>query len=87
MTSDLDATTDDLLTTIRGLWLETQGSGGDDLPTSGFGQKVASVSDEAIAAATELDLDVVREYLDNADGVKLVVGRDGDARWVKGVLG
>jgi hypothetical protein len=86
MTSDLDATTDDLFNTIRTLWMEAQGSTGDDLPTEGFGQRVASVPDTKIAGASGLQLDAVREYLDNANGVKLVVDRDGDSRVVKGLL-
>jgi hypothetical protein len=86
MTSDLDATTDDVLHTIRALWAEAQGSAGDDLPSGGFGQKVSSVPDEAIAETTGLDLSAVREYLDNADGVKLTVSRHGEARAVTGVL-
>ncbi|MDH2415978.1 hypothetical protein [Nocardioides sp. CER19] len=86
MTSDLDATTDDLYTTIQELLLQAQGSAGDDLPAGGFGQRIASVPDTAIASATGLELPVVREYLDNADGAKLVVDRDGETRSVKGLL-
>lgn len=86
MTSDLDATTDDLYNTIRQLWEEAAGGAGDDLPAGGFGQRVASVPDTAIAAATGLDLGAVREYLDNAEGVKLAVDRDGETRAVKGLL-
>jgi hypothetical protein len=73
MTSDLDATTDDLYRTIRDLWLETQ-------------QQDASVPDTAIADASGLDLTAVRDFLDNADGVKLVVGRDGETRTVTALL-
>jgi hypothetical protein len=86
MTSDLDATTDDVLHTIRALGAEAQGSAGDDLPTGGFGQKLASVPDTAIAEGTGLELGAIREYLDNADGVKLVVSKDGETRSVTGVL-
>jgi hypothetical protein len=87
MTSDLETTTDDLYNTIRALWLEAQGATGDDLPTGGFGQRAgASVRDVEIAEATQLELAAVREYLDHADGVKLLVDRDGDTRLVKGVL-
>src|SRR3954447_16529974 len=86
MTSDLDTTTDDLFNTIRALWLEAQGATGDDLPTGGFGQRAgASVRDSEIAEATQLELPAVQEYLDNANGVKLVVDRDGDTRLVKGL--
>jgi outer membrane lipoprotein SlyB len=86
MTSDLETTTDDLYTTIRALFQEAQGSAGDDLPSSGFGQKVASVADVDVASATGLDLAAVREYLDNANGVQLVVERDGETRKVTGLL-
>jgi hypothetical protein len=85
MTSDLEATTDDLYNAIRQLWSESGGAG-DDAPDGGFGQSVTSVPDTSIAAATGLDLDAVRDFLDNADGVKLVVARDGDTRAVKGLL-
>jgi hypothetical protein len=85
MTSDLEATTDDLYETIRRLWQEAQGTG-DDLPTGGYGERVVSVPDTDIASALQLDLSVVREYLDHADGVKLVVGKDGETRSVKGLL-
>ncbi|MBC2959077.1 hypothetical protein [Nocardioides deserti] len=85
MTSDLEATTDDLLNTIRELWQRAQG--GDELaPPEGFGQAVTSVKDTEIAEATGLELDPVREYLDNADGTQLVVGRDGDTRAVQGLI-
>lgn len=87
MTSDLDATTDDLYTTIRDLWQQAQaGTGGDLDAPAGFGQSVTSVPDTDIVTATGLELDVVREYLDNADGVQLVVGQEGDARTVKALL-
>ena len=86
MTSDLDTTTDDLYNTIKALWLDAQGAGGEDFGDGSFGQRVTSVADTEIATASELDLGAVREFLDNADGVKLIVGRDGDARSVKGVL-
>ena len=89
MTSDLEATTDDLHNTIRELWQQAQGGGAtsDDLaPPSGFGQSVTAIPDTAIAEATGLALEPVREYLDNADGTLLVVGRDGVARTVQGLL-
>lgn len=87
MTSDLEATTDDIYTAIRGLWQEAQGGSSDELaPPAGFGQSVASVPDVDIASATGLELDVIREYLDNADGTSLVVGRDGETRAVKALL-
>jgi outer membrane lipoprotein SlyB len=86
MTSDLETTTDDLYNTIRELFQEAQGTTGDDLPSSGFGQKVASVTDAAIASATGLELTAVQEYLDNANGVQLVVERDGESRRVTGLL-
>jgi len=87
-TSDLDATTDDLYRTIRELWSEAQPSmSGDLAPPEGFAQVVASVPDTAIAERTGLELTAVREFLDNADGVKFLVGRDGDTRTVKGLLG
>jgi hypothetical protein len=87
MTSDLDATTADLYQTIRDLWLEAQRGSTDELaPPEGFGQAVVSVTDTAIADATGLELTVVREYLDNADGVQLTVGRDGDSRTVTALL-
>ncbi|HEY0889957.1 MAG TPA: hypothetical protein VGE38_10130 [Nocardioides sp.] len=82
MTSDLEATTDDLYNAIRDLWLEAQG--GDDVSDGGFGQRVTSIRDTDIAAAVQLDLAAVREYLDNADGVQIVVERDGETRLVKG---
>jgi hypothetical protein len=85
MTSDLEATTDDLYATIRRLWQDAQG-GGDDLPVGGYGQRMASVPDTNIATAMALDLEVVREYLDNVGGVKLVVDRDDETRSVKGLL-
>ena len=86
MTSDLERTTDDLYNTIRGLWLDAQGGGSDDVPSGGFGQRVTSVPDEDIASATKLDLTVVRDYLDNANGTQLVVERDGESRRVTGLL-
>ena len=87
MTSDLEATTDDLYTTIHALWQESQpATGGELTPPAGFGTAVVSISDADIAERTGLELGVVREYLDNADGVQLVVGRDGDARSVTGLL-
>ena len=86
MTSDLEATTDDVYNAIRDLWMEAQGATGDDLPTGGFGQRAASVRDTQVADATGLEIGAVREYLDNAGGVKLVVERDGDTRVVKGLL-
>ncbi|GAB7006672.1 hypothetical protein JCM18899A_41450 [Nocardioides sp. AN3] len=73
MTSDLETTTDDLYNTIRALWW--------DAPDGS-----ATVTDTAIASSTGLDLDVVREYLDNAHGVQLVTERDGDTRSVTGLL-
>jgi len=86
MTSDLETTTDDLYNTIRALWLDAQGASGDDVPSGGFGQRVASVRDEDIAAASRLDLTVVRDYLDNANGAQLVVERDGESRRVTGLM-
>lgn len=86
MTSDLDATTDDLYNAIRALWLDAQGAGSDDVPSGGFGQRVTSVNDADIAETTQLELSAVREFLDNADGTKLVVERDGDTRRVTGLL-
>ncbi|MDN4174833.1 hypothetical protein QWY28_17860 [Nocardioides sp. SOB77] len=86
MTSDLEATTDDLQHTIRELWQQAQGGAGELAPPEGFGQSVTSVRDTEIAEATGLELDPVREYLDNADGTLLVVGRDGDTRTVKALL-
>ena len=86
MTSDLDTTTDDLYNTIRALWLEAQGATGDDVPSGSFGQRVTSIPDTDIAEASGLDLAAVRDYLDNADGVKLVVDRDAETRRVKGLL-
>jgi hypothetical protein len=86
MTSDLEATTDDLYNAIRGLWLDAQGGQADDDTAGSFGQRVASVPDTAIADATQLEIGAVREYLDNADGVKFVVARDGDSRAVTGLL-
>lgn len=87
MTSDLDATTDDLHRTIRDLWRAAQHGTTDDLaPPGRDGQAVASVPDTLIADETGLELTVVREFLDNADGVKLVVGRDGDSRSVTALL-
>jgi hypothetical protein len=70
MTSDLEATTDDLYATIRDLHEAQQG----DVP------------DTAIAEASGLELTAVRDFLDNADGVKLVVGRDGETRTVTELL-
>ena len=88
MTSDLDATTDDLYEIIRTLWQDAQGGGSGELaPPAGFGQAVVSVSDTAIAARSGLEVSVVREFLDNADGVRLVVDSDGETRTVKGLLG
>ncbi|WKN50394.1 hypothetical protein [Nocardioides sp. Arc9.136] len=89
MTSDTEATTDDLHNTIRELWQRAQGGGAtsDDLaPPSGFGQSVTAIPDTDIAEATGLGLDPVREYLDNADGTLFVVGRSGDTRTVQGLL-
>lgn len=87
MTSDLDATTDDLYDSIRELWQETQGDPGDEpAPPAGFGQTVRSVRDTAIAERTGLELPAVRDFLDNADGVRLVVGRDGETRTVTAFL-
>ncbi len=87
MDSDLEATTDDLLNTIRELWQEAQGGAGTELsPPEGFGQAVTSIKDTDIAEAAGLELGPVREYLDNADGTQLVVGRDGDTRTVKALI-
>lgn len=87
MTSDLDATTDDLYTTIRELWQEAQQVAPEDLgDTVGFGQSVTSIPDTRIAERTGLELGAVREFLDNADGVRLVVGRDGETRTVQGLV-
>lgn len=87
MTSDLDATTDDLYTTIRDLWTDAQpGTGGELAPPAGFGQAVVSVPDTAVAEASGLELGAVREFLDNADGVKFDVGRSGETRTVKALL-
>ena len=88
MTSDLEATTDDLYQTIRELWTEAQPSmSGELAPPEGFGQVVASVPDTAVAERTGLELTTVREFLDNADGVKLVVGRSAETRTVKALIG
>ena len=78
MTSDLDATTDDLYDTIQQLWQQAQ-QGSDD-------QGGPSVTDTAVAERTGLDLGAVREFLDNADGVKFTVTRDGDTRTVTALL-
>ena len=88
MTSDLEATTDDLYETIRQLWTEAQPSmSGELAPPEGFGQVVASIPDTAIAERTGLELTAVREFLDNADGVKFEVGRSDETRTVKSLLG
>jgi hypothetical protein len=88
MTSDLETTTDDLYATIRELWQQAQPATGGDLDApAGFGQAVVSIPDTAIAEATGLDLTAVREFLHNADGVKLVVETDGEARSVKALIG
>lgn len=88
MTSDLEATTDDLYDTIRELWNEAQPSmSGELAPPAGFGQAVASIPDTAVAERTGLDLAAVREFLDNADGVKFVVGRSDETRTVKALIG
>lgn len=86
MTSDLEATTDDLYNTVRDLWQQAQGgaSGEVDSP-AGFGQAVVSVPDADIVEATGLALEVVRDYLDHADGTQLVVARTGDTRLVQGL--
>ena len=90
MTSDLDATTDDLYDTIRGLYQQAQGGavGADaDLSApSGYGQSVSMVRDTDIAAASGLALEPVREFLDNPDGTLLVVTREGEDRRVTGLL-
>lgn len=87
MTSDLETTTDDIFNAIRELWQEAQpGSDADQAQAGGFGQSVASVSDVAIAERTGLDIAAVREYLDHADGVQVVVGRDGEHRSVRGLV-
>ena len=39
-----------------------------------------------IADATGLELTVVRDFLDNADGVKFAVEREGDTRTVTALL-
>jgi hypothetical protein len=88
MTSDLETTTDDLYETIRTLWRQAQqGTGGEPDAPAGFGQAVVSIPDTAIAEETGLELSAVREFLDNADGVKLVVGTDAEARSVKALIG
>ncbi|WP_148575166.1 hypothetical protein [Nocardioides caldifontis] len=87
MTSDLDASTADLYNTIRRLWQEAQSGANEELaPPPGYGESVVAIRDEDIASVTGLDLAVVREYLDHADGTRLVIGRDGDARAVKAVI-
>ncbi|GAA5105879.1 hypothetical protein GCM10023339_02200 [Alloalcanivorax gelatiniphagus] len=85
MTSDLDATTDDLFSTIRDLWQAAQDGTGDAAAPAGGGQAV-SIPDTAVADRTGLDLAAVREFIDNADGVKLTAGRDGETRTVEGLL-
>ncbi len=45
-----------------------------------------AVPDTVIADRTDLELAAVREFIDNADGVKLVAGRDGETRTVEGLL-
>ncbi|WP_210650022.1 hypothetical protein [Nocardioides sp. SYSU D00065] len=85
MTSDLETTTDDLYETIRELWQEAQ-PGMTDNDASGFGQSVVSIQDTAIAERTGLELAAVRDFLDNADGVKFEVGRDGETRTVKALI-
>ena len=88
MTSDLDATTDDLYDTIRDLWREAQqATSGELAPPAGFGQAVVSIPDTAVADASGLELPAVREFLDNADGVKFVVGRAGETRTVTALIG
>ena len=89
MTDDLSATTEDLHNTIRRLWHDAQGGDatGDELaPPAGFGQSVTAVPDTAVAEATGLDLEPVREFLDNSDGTLYVVARDGETRSVQGLL-
>ncbi|WP_210439774.1 hypothetical protein [Nocardioides xinjiangensis] len=86
MTSDLETTTDDVYETIRELWQEAQ-PGMSDNDASGFGQAVVSVPDTAIAERTGLDLQAARDFLDNADGVKLTVARDGETRSVTSLIG
>ena len=80
MTSDLEIGTDDVYGVIRRLWESGREGLTDD------GAAVRSVSDTDIAQETGLDLQVVREYLDNADGELFVVGRDGDSRTVTALL-
>ncbi len=86
MTSDLDATTDDLFSTIRDLWQAAQDGTGDAAAPAGAGQAAVSIPDTAVADRTGLDLAAVREFIDNADGVKLTAGRDGETRTVEALL-
>jgi hypothetical protein len=85
MASDLETTTDDVYNTIRQMWQEAQ-PGMSDNDASGFGQAVVSVPDTAIAERTGLDLEAVREFLDNADGTRLTVARDGESRSVTSIV-
>ncbi|NPD05776.1 hypothetical protein HN031_13880 [Nocardioides sp. zg-1308] len=84
MTSDLDTTTDDLYETIRGLWREAQQ--GDAAAPDDTDATAVGVPDTAVAERTGLELGAVREFLDNADGVKFAVARDGETRTVTALL-
>ena len=88
MTSDLDSAQGELIYTaaVR-IWQETQGV--DDpsaTPPVDWAGAVHSVIDQAIAHDTGLDIDVVRQWLHQFDGSRLVIGYYGDTVTVQAPL-
>jgi hypothetical protein len=74
MTRDRETADAELIySTAERLWNDAQAQPGEDR---------ASVEDLAIAHETGVELDEVREWLDEADGVRFEIGKYGDTRTV-----
>src|SRR5688572_16413084 len=73
--------------TARRLWTRAQANvDPSKLPPADLGLAVAAVTDADIADEAEVDISVVRAYLDLVDGKTFAVGRDGETRTVKAPL-
>jgi hypothetical protein len=78
MTSDHDTALGELVyeTAVR-LWRDATAAQASGLPR---------VTDEQLADVTASDLEDVRRWLDDFEGERLTLGRDGDTRTVKGLV-